>query len=259
MLRPIPWTVDTEPTWGDWGDWGPAALRGLQAGAIAATPVAALDALLRLAARRLAGRRFTVPGTGLTLRVEALKVRPNPMGLTVGQFDDIRLAARDLEWRGWSCTRLVVVCRNVHLRPLPTPAVVSAPVEVEVALLPAVVRDRVAQLRPEVLAEVGPDGEARLRWARRPRWGAVVVTVEVAGPGLDLRPVGMRLACRYIPLPGWLPPVRMPVPAPPRGLRLRDVVVGPEEIVLTLVADQWREGIPHQRLADLLAGLDRLG
>jgi hypothetical protein len=254
--------VDGDPAWGGWDAWTPAALRGLLPEAAAATPVAALDALLRTAARRLAGRRFTVPGTGLRLRVETLDVRPDPMGLALGQFDDVRLVARDLEWRGWACERLVLVCRNVHVRPLPAAAVVSAPVEVEVVLPAAVLRERVAARRPEARLDVGADGEARLRWARRPGWGAVLVAADVLGSAVHVRPValqpGDRQDGRRIRLPRWLPPVRIPVPVLARGLRLREITTGPEVVVLRLVADEWREAVSVRRLAELLVGLDRL-
>ncbi|MHA6794402.1 hypothetical protein ACVGVM_12975 [Pseudonocardia bannensis] len=224
---------------------------------VAATPVGALDALLRTAARKLVGRRFTVPGTGgdLVLRLESLQVRPDPIGLGLGQFDDVRVVATDLEWCGTACRRLVVVWRNVHVRPLPVPAVVCAPVTVELSLLPEVVRERIAAVRAAVLLEVGPDGEARLRWSRLPTWGALVVAPEVAGPTLHLQPGALWLGRRRFTLPRWLPPVRLKLPPFPRGLQLRRVEVGPAEIVLHLVADEWREPVPVHRVIALLAQL----
>jgi hypothetical protein len=250
--------VHGNPAWDEGTAWsGPAAWGLLPA--TAAMPVATLDALLRSAARRLAGRRFTVPGTELRLRVDALEVRPDPVGLALGQFDDVRLVAGDLEWRGLACERLVVVCRNVHVRPLPAPTVVSAPVEVELTLLPPVVRERVAAVRPCLRLEVGTDGEPRLHWARRPHWAALVVAAEVADSALHLRPVAVRRGPRRLPLPRWLPPVRIRVPALPRALRLHRVDVGPEVIVLHLRADQWRDAVLADRLAGLAWWLERLG
>lgn len=267
--------MDADPLRTGWPMWSPPpGLPGLLRAP--ATPAGALEALLRAAARRLGGRRFTVPGTDLALRVEALELRPDPVGLAFGQLDDVRLVARDLEWRGIACERLVAVWRNVHVRPLPEAAVVSAPVEVELALRPAVVAERLASARPALRLDVaagddGPDlsgtgspAEVRLRWAARPRWGALVVQPEVAtgeGPGggvLHLRPVALRLRAHRLALPGWLPPARLRLPTLPRGLRVRSVVVDAQVVVVRLVADEWREALPGSRLTEAARWLSRL-
>jgi hypothetical protein len=148
--------VDSEPWRAAWAGWTvPAAVRGLVPAGALSTPAEALQALLSTAIRRLTGRRFTVPGTGgLALRVEALEMHPDPLGVALGQFDDVQLVARDVEWRGWACDRVVVTFRNVHLRPLPTAAVVTAPVVVEIALAPAIVAARLAAVRPGAVFEI---------------------------------------------------------------------------------------------------------
>jgi LmeA-like phospholipid-binding len=243
---------------GEAGQWvgqpGPRELWGLLAAT--APPVAALDALLRTAARRLVGRRFTVPGTELTLRVETFDARPDSVGLAIGQLDDVRIVARDVQWRRLACERLVLVCRNVHLRPLPVPVLVSAPVEVELTVAAADLRQQVATLRPQLRVEV--DGEARLRWAERPQWGALVVVPEVTDTALYLRPVALWCGSRRLPLPRWAPPLRVRVPALPRRLRLRGVEVRPDAVVVRLAADQWRETAPWDRLRIFRGWLDGL-
>lgn len=238
----------------------PAALRALVPDP-AATPARALEALLRTAGRRLAGRRVTVPGTEIGLRLDALDVRPDPLGLAVGQLDDVRVTARDVEWRDMTCRRLEAVWRNVHLRPSAAPAVVSAPVEVVLTLSPAEVTAALAHRRPGLTVEVdGRAGtpQALLRWSARPRWGAVAVGAEAAPGALYLHPVGLRIAARRIRLPRWLPSVRIDVPHLPRALRLREVVVGREEIVLRLVADEWRQPLTPAWLASAAGWIDRL-
>jgi hypothetical protein len=252
--------MDRDTGWDAWAGWpGPTTLRSLLpggAGGPAAAACVALEALLRSAARRLTGRRVTVPGTGgaLSLCLESLHVRPEPVGLALGQLDDVRVVATAVRWRGIEAHRAVLVCHNVHVRPLPAPTVVAAPVTLEVALRPAVVRDRLAAARPALRLEVVGD-EARMHWSRRPRWGALVVTPEVTAGALLLRPRALRRGRRRVALPPWLPAARTAIPALPRGLRLRGVVVGAEEIVLHLYADEWREPVPPARLTALLAGL----
>jgi hypothetical protein len=256
--------VDSEPWRAAWAGWTvPAAVRGLVPAGALSTPAEALQALLSTAIRRLTGRRVTVPGTGgLALRVEALEMHPDPLGVALGQFDDVHLVARDVEWRGWVCDRVVVTFRNVHLRPLPTAAVVTAPVDLEIALSPALVAARLAAVRPGAVFEIdqgvvgSPD--ALLRWHARPNWGALVIAPDVTATALHLRPVGARLGTLRCALPGWLPPLRIPLPVLPRGLRLREIAVGAGEVVLHLAADEWREPMPGTRIASIARWLERL-
>lgn len=237
----------------------PAALRALVPEP-APTPARALEVLLRTAARRLAGMRVTVPGTGMRLQLDALEVRPDPLGLPLGQLDDVRIAARDVEWRDLRCRRLEAVWRNVHLRPSSAPVVLSAPVEVEVALSVTDVTALMAHRRPGLVLDVvhaAGTAEAVLRWSAHPWWAAVAVTADVAARALFLRPVGLRIGARRIPLPGWLPSVRVEMPQLPRGLRLRDLAVGDEEITFRLVADEWRQALTPSWLAAAASWLDR--
>lgn len=238
----------------------PAALRALLPDAGAATPARALEVLLRTAARRLAGRRISVPGTELRLCVDALDVHPDPLGLPLGQLDDVRIAARDVQWRDVTCRRVEAVWRNVHLRPSVTPSVVSAPVEVRAAFSPADVAAVLARWRPGLAFELDDAAgapQALLRRAAGPGWGAVAVGAEVGTDEVYLRPVGLRIADRRVPLPRWFPAARIALPPLPRGLRLREVVVEGEEIVVRLVADQWRQSLTPARLAAVAGWLDR--
>ena len=87
------------PPFGAW--WvDPARLvpPGFTPSGLPSLPVAALESLLRAAGRRLAGRRLTVPGTGgaLRLRLTALRVDPEPLGVAVGQLGDVTVEATDV-------------------------------------------------------------------------------------------------------------------------------------------------------------------
>lgn len=243
-MHPDPWAAWTDPA---------ALLRA--AGAL--TPVGALERLLRAAGRRLAGRRVTVPGTGgrLSLLLESISVDPDPVGVALGQLGDLRLVASDLRWRDLECHRAVLVCRNVHVRPFPAPVAVAAPVTLELAVTPEVLGRTLAATHPQLgLEPAGPE-RVRLRWTRHPAWGSLTVSAEVSGEAVVVRPRTLQLRGRRIPLPGWAPTRRIALPALPRGLRLREVTAGDEEIVLHLVADEWREQVPASRLDRLLKRL----
>jgi hypothetical protein len=224
-------------------------------------PVAALESLLRAAGRRLAGRHLTVPGTGgaLRLRLTALRLDPEPVGLAIGQIGEVTVEATEVLWRDVTFRRAVLVARNVHVRPQPVPTAVAAPVVLDVVVDPAVVRDRLAASHPQLRLEVHHDApQARAHWARHPDWGWVGLRAEVTSTALLLRPTAVSVRGRSRSLPGWLPPVRVRLPQLPRGLRLRDVEVQADTgIVLHVATDEWREAVPPRRLTALLTRLQR--
>jgi hypothetical protein len=247
-----------------WSTWpGPAALRALSGlfpgtGAGPSVPGllglgAAVEAVLRAAGRRLSGRRVTVPGTGgeLSLCLESLHVHPEPVGLSLGQLGEVRVAATDVRHRDLEAHRAVLVGHNVHVRPLPAPTVVAAPVTLELRLRPAVLHDRLAALRPALRLEIG-DGAARVHLARHLGRGSLTVTPEVTAEALLLRPRALQVGRLRTGLPAWLPELRIALPALPRRLRLRDVTTDGDEIVLHLHADEWSELVPPARLTALL-------
>jgi hypothetical protein len=248
---PTGWAANTGAvdSWPDepslWPD--PAALRAMMGGPAGAL----LDRLLRRAGRRLIGRRFAVPGTGgdLVLRLDAVRARPDPLSVALGQFGDVGVGATEVEWRGTPIRRLDLDCRNVHVRP--TGTAVAAPVTLEVAVGIDVVRDLVAARRPAVRIDAGASGQARVAWSHRPETAAVHVVPEVAGSALHLRPVVVEVGSHRFRLPGWLPPVRITLPELPRGLRLREVEPGVDEVVARFVAGEWAEELPTSPLLDL--------
>ena len=229
-------------------------------------PATGLESLLRAASRRLTGRRLTVPGTGgaLRLRLTALRVDPEPIGMAIGQLGDVTVEAADVVWRTIPFRRAVLTARNVHVRPQPVPTAVAAPVTLDVVLDPAVVRDRVAAARPALHLEVHlSDGAplARAHWARHPSRGWVGLRPEITATALLLRPTTVHLRGRSLPLPAWLPAARIGLPLLPRGLRLRDVEVtdgADPAIVLRFSTDEWREAVDARRLSGLLARLQRM-
>ena len=223
--------------------------------------MAALESLLRAAGRGLAGRRLTVPGTGgaLRLRLTALRLDPEPLGLAVGQLGDVTVEATDVVWRDITFRSAVLVARNVHVRPQPVPTAVAAPVTLDLALDPVVVGERLAATHPGLRLSVHREApHARAHWARHPEWGWVGLQPEITTTALLLRPTSVGVRGRTRSLPGWLPTVRVRLPQLPRGLRLRTVEVADDTaIVLHLGTDEWREQVPPRRLTALLTRLQR--
>jgi hypothetical protein len=115
------------PEWafGPWPQAAAQAFDALQKAARAATPdgwpigpAATIQSVAAAARSGLVGRPVTLRfgSTDVRLVLTDLVVQPDSVGAAFGQFDDVRLSARDVKWDGGQLNELVVVCKNVHLR-----------------------------------------------------------------------------------------------------------------------------------------------
>ncbi len=80
---------------------------------------AAYRTLFMTLRRLVVGRRLAVrlDEGDITLTVTEFDSRLDVRGLSVGQLNDVRLAARDIRWDGNRLDRATAVLHNVHLRP----------------------------------------------------------------------------------------------------------------------------------------------
>ena len=76
-------------------------------------------------------RTFTFAGSNLTLVLEDLSVEGSDLAKAVGQYGQVRMLARDVEWGDYQLERLEIQARNVHLRPSTKPVLVAAPIRFE--------------------------------------------------------------------------------------------------------------------------------
>src|SRR5260370_1168586 len=76
-------------------------------------------------------RTFRFSGQDLTLVLSDLSVEGSDLGRVVGQYGQVRISARDVEWGGYQLGRMEIQARNVHLRPGVRPVLVVAPVLIE--------------------------------------------------------------------------------------------------------------------------------
>ena len=148
--------------------WSTAAVAPVSSGA-----AAAYRTLFMTLRRLVVGRRLAVrlDDGDVTLTVTEFDSRLDVRGLSVGQLNDVRLAARDISWGGNQFERASAVLHNVHIRPAAPPVLVAAPVELTLEVPSAVLDDLFSWAAPRLVGEVGPDGIARLRLARRPTFG----------------------------------------------------------------------------------------
>ena len=112
------------------------------------------------------------------------------------------------------------VLHNVHVRPSAPPVLVAAPVELTLEL-PATVLDELFRLAaPRLAGEIGPDGIARLRLARRPALGHLEVDANLDGSTLWLKPRGLVLRRRRLRCRSARPAYPVRLPELPHGLQL---------------------------------------
>jgi hypothetical protein len=210
--------------------------------------------------RFVVGRRLSVSleKGDLALTITEFDSRLDLRQLAVGQLDDVALAARDVQWNGHAFDHASAVLHNVHVRPSVPPVLVAAPVEVTLEV-PAPVLDELFRMTaPRLSGEVGADGVARLRLARRIGFGHVEVEARLNGSTLWLRPTAIvRRKRRALPArtPGY--PVRLP--ELPHGLRLTSVEFAPGVVRLTGSLSEWRMDLPRTRLDDTITALSAVG
>src|SRR6185312_2401736 len=148
--------------------WSSAAVAPASSGA-----AAAYRTLFMTLRKLVVGRRLTVrlDGGDLALTVTEFDSRLDVRGLSVGQLNDVRLAARDICWHGNRFDRATAVLHNVHMKPTAPPVLVAGPVELTLEMPAPVLDDVFRWAAPRLSGEVSGDGIARLRLARRPLLG----------------------------------------------------------------------------------------
>lgn len=225
------------------------------------TGAAAAYRTLFLTLRRLlVGRRLTVrlADGDLVLTVTEFDSRLDLRGLSVGQLNDVRLTATDLSWNGYRFERAHAVLHNVHVRASVPPVLVAAPVELTLELPTPVLDEVFRWAAPRLAGEVGHDGVARLRLARRRGSGHVEVETRLEESTLWILPRAIVRRRRWM-LPRRTPGYPVRLPELPRGLRLTAVDLAPGIVRLTGTLPEWRMELPRARLEDVVGQLSVVG
>jgi hypothetical protein len=227
--------------------------------AVAVPPVstgaAAAYRTVFVALRRLVvGRRVTVHADGgpITLTVSQVEARLDLRRLSVGQLEDVRVSATDINWRSSRFDLASAVLRNVHLRPGARPTVVAAPVHLTLDVPTEALDDLFPMMVPRFAGTVGDDGVARVRFAGRPGLGHVEVDAELDGSTLLLKPRAVTVRRRRWMLPVRTPAYRIRLPDLPHGLQLTEVCFEPGLLRLSGALPEWRMELSRRHLEHLL-------
>jgi hypothetical protein len=236
--------------------WSTAAVAPVNSGAAAAYRTLFLT-LRRLVVGRTLGVRLDEGD--ITLTVTEFDSRLDIRGLSVGQLNDVRLAARDIRWGGNKLDKATAVLHNVHLRPGAPPTLVAAPVELSLEMPADTLDDLFRLAAPRLAGEIGPDGVARLRLARRPGLGHLEVDAHLDGSTLWLKPRVLELRGRRLRLPARTPAHHTHLPELPHGLQLTEISFGPDALLLSGSLPEWHINVPRKRLEDVINQLSAVG
>ena len=208
--------------------------------------------------------QFLLIGREVTVRIGDQDVRLtvtevdfvyDPAGLAVGQIGEIRLAVRDILWDERHLNSAVAVLRNVHIRPGAPPVLVAAPVELSTDVPLGIVDGMLRDAVPKMQSELGHEGRARLRWARRPGWGGVDVDAGVIGTTLWVQPRAVVAGQRSWKLPQRTPTYQVPLPDLPNGLLVTGAEMSDDALQVTGLLPEWRSALPVHALQSVISQL----
>ncbi|MEU4248266.1 hypothetical protein AB0F15_12730 [Amycolatopsis sp. NPDC026612] len=256
---------------GRWFDgWSPwPELAGLAAAGRSLLPNVPVTpaALARTVTEQLVGRRLTakVGGHEVGLTLAELDYPADNLRLATGRIGNVRIVAEDVDWPepeadgdGEPGTiplrRVTVLAEDVRFRSLPTPAAKPARVQLAIAVSADVFRDRVAKVRPGIVASPA-DGGLQIHWAKRPHWGHLTLRPQVVDDGVVLVPQTLHIGRKQLRPPRRFQPIVLPLPELPPGLKLTKVEPRHDELVLHTVAEEWPDRLSRIPLTDLLSWL----
>lgn len=197
-------------------------------------------------------RTFTFAGRDLTLTLEDLSVDGSDLARAVGQYGQVRLLARDVEWDGYRLGRLEIQARNVHLRPGTKPVLVAAPVHGEAFVPAAAASGWLAAVSPRLELAMHA-GVPQVGMAGAP-WVRLEVEPGAAGRSIRVVPRAVHLLDRRLWLPG-VPAFHVPLPDLPFDVILTSVEPAPGGFVLRGVLPEWQRPLARSDLERLLTAM----
>ncbi|WP_198538911.1 LmeA family phospholipid-binding protein [Mycolicibacterium wolinskyi] len=202
---------------------------------------------VRLRMRRLlVGRRLTarLGGDTAALTVTDVESRLDARTLAAGHLGRVHLGARDIRWRDLRFARATVTLHNVHIRPSVPPVVVARPVELTLEAASPALDELLARTVPRLRVQVGGDGLARLRLARRPRLGHVELDVRLDGSTLRFVPTRLVVGRRRWAVPRRTPSYPVRLPELPHGLQVTAIRFTPHLLRVEATLPEWQARRP---------------
>jgi hypothetical protein len=194
-------------------------------------------------------RTFAVAGRDLTLVLEDLSVEGSDLARAVGQYGQLRILARDVEWDDYRFERLEIHARNVHLRPGIKPVLVAAPIRGEAFLSAAAASRWLAAASPRLELAMH-EGVPQVGLVGAP-WVRLEVEAGAEGKSIRVVPRALHLLDRRLSL--RVPAIHVPLPELPFDVMLTSIEPAPGGFILRGVLPEWQRQLGRSDLERLLA------
>ncbi len=211
-------------------------------------------ALLVDAARAwLTGKKktFRFSGHDLTLTLSDISVDGADLARVMGQYGQVRICARDVQWHAYQMERIEVRAGNVYVRPGLRLTLVTAPVHCEAFVSAAFASSWLATVSPRLklalVAGVPQVGVAGMPWVR------LEMETGAEGQSIRLRPSALYLLDRRVSL--WSPAFRLALPDLPDGFMLTSVEPAPGGFLVRGLFSEWQRSLSRDDVERLLAGM----
>ena len=255
------WTAEWKRTWTEIISMSSAAAASIglpQPGTLPGDP---FTVLVDAARAWLIGKKrtFRFSGHDLTLTLSDITMDGGvDLARVMGQYGQVRISARDLQWHVYQLERIEVRAGNVHVRPGMRLTLVTAPVHCEAFVSAAFASSWLATVSPRLelalVAGLPQIGVAGVPWVR------LEVETGVEGQSISLRPRALYVLDHRLPVPS--PAFHMPLPELPAGFTLTSVEPAPGGFLLRGLFSEWQRSLSRDDLERLLArmraGQDRL-
>jgi hypothetical protein len=195
-------------------------------------------------------RTFSLAGYDLTLILEDLSVEGSDLARAIGQYGQVHLRARDVEWAGYRFERAEIHARNVYLRPGARPTLVSAPILFEAFVSASAASAWLAAVSPRLeltmYAGVPQVGLIGAPWVR------LEVAAGAGGQSVRIQPRALYLLDWRVSVPAPSFDVPLP-PMPLDDVMITSVEPAPGGFLIQGILPEWQRSVSRDDLDRLLA------
>ena len=226
-----------------------AASLGLPAAALAGD---SFGALVDAARSWLIGKKrtFSFAGHDLTLVLEDISVNGSDLARAIGQYGQVHLRARDVEWSGYRFERTEIHARNVHLRPGTRPTLVAAPVLFEAFISVPGASAWLATISPRLELSMQA-GVPQIGLAGAP-WVRLEVAAGAGGRSIRIQPRALYLLDWRVSVPA--PSFDAPLPPLPLDdVLITSVEPAPGGFLIRGTLPEWQHSLSRDDLDRVLA------
>jgi hypothetical protein len=199
-------------------------------------------------------RTFLVKGHDLTMVLDDISVEGTDLARSMGQYGEVRIAGRDIEWESGRLDQVEIRARNVHLWPGASPTLVAAPVLWEVDIPASFASSWLATVEPRFDLAIGVSSPHIGLAGRAAPWARLEVEAAGEGRSILLRPRALRVGSRRLPL--RLPAYHVSLAASlPSDVVLTSVEPHSAGVVMRGFVSEWRRSLSQGDVERFVAAL----